>query len=70
MDTKQATCPHCHQLLDTYVQALHPKSTRQPSTIATCWTAGCPRNGITREINDLLSLTDEVVASFHTAKSA
>lgn len=66
----QNTCPHCQQPLDTFVQALHPKSTRQPQTYATCWTVGCPRNGITREINDLLTLTEEVVASFHTAKAS
>ncbi len=63
-------CPHCQQQLAMFTQELHPKSTRQPNTYGTCWTVGCPRNGITREINDLLSLTDAEVASFHTPKSA
>lgn len=64
------TCPHCQQPLDTYVQELHPKSTRQPSTYGTCWTVDCPREGITREISDLLSLTVEQVAEFRGGKTS
>jgi hypothetical protein len=70
MATENVNCPHCKQALDTFVQPLHPKSTRQPSTYGTCRTVGCPRINITRELGELLAFTDAQVAEFHTAKAS
>lgn len=58
-------CRCCGKRLDVYTQALHPKSTRQPSQYATCRTVGCERINITREINELYALSQDVIDSFH-----
>lgn len=58
-------CVCCGQPLDLFVQPLHPKSTRQPSVYGTCRTPNCIRENITREVNDLYTLTVDQILSFH-----
>jgi len=60
-------CRCCGRKLDIYVQELHPKSTRTPSTIGTCRNETCARFTITREISDLYNLTNEQMAQFKQA---
>lgn len=57
-------CVCCGQPLDLFVQPLHPKSIRQPSTYGTCRNANCDRLNITREVNDLHTLTVDQILSF------
>lgn len=62
-------CKCCGKRLDSYIQSLHPKSTRAASTYATCRTPGCDRWGITREINELATLTVGQIAEFKNVKA-
>lgn len=61
-------CKCCGKRLDSYAQSLHPRSTRAASTYATCRTPGCDRINITREINELATLTVAQIAEFKNVK--
>lgn len=59
-------CKCCKRPLNTYVQpGLRPTS---PTYVyGTCFNEACPRFTITREVNDLASLTEADIAQFHQA---